>query len=113
MMRMLPALAVLGLLLGPILHAPSLQAAESVPGGLYLHPLGDGVVDVRYRDQPVLVHRQVAIVGIHLNARPGTHKLRLAYDDGTVALAFVYRCRQAVHGATPDHRESQDGQSAG
>lgn len=68
---------------GVMLVSCTLQAAESVPGGLYLHPLPDGVVDVRYRDQPVLVHRQVAVVGIHLNADPGTHKIRLEYEDGS------------------------------
>ncbi len=71
------------LLLGALFTPDALEAAESVPGGLYLHPLADDVVAVRYRDQPVLVHRQVAIVGIHLNAEPGTHKLQLRYSDGT------------------------------
>ena len=59
------------------------QAAESVPGGLYLHPLPDDAVSVKYRDQPVMIYRQVAIVGIHLNAEPGTHQIRVAYSDGS------------------------------
>ncbi len=58
-------------------------AVEAVPGGLYLHPLPEDAVSVRYRDQPVLIHGQVAIVGIHLNAEPGTHKLRVEHADGS------------------------------
>ena len=58
-------------------------AAESVPGGLYLHPLPEDAVAVRYRDQPVFIYRQVAVVGIHLNAEPGTHQLRVEYADGS------------------------------
>ena len=38
---------------------------------------GRCAVGVRYRDQPVLIYRQVAVVGIHLNAEPGTHKIRV------------------------------------
>jgi len=64
------------------LGAPAARAAQSVPGGLYLHLLPEGVVSVRYRDQPILVYRRVAVVGIHLNAEPGTHKIRLEYEDG-------------------------------
>ena len=65
------------------LHPQPVFAAESVPGGLYLHPLPDDAVGVRYRDQPVLIYRQVAIVGIHLNAEPGTHRLRVEHADGS------------------------------
>lgn len=60
-----------------------LLAVDSVPGGLYLHPLPDTAVSVRYRDQPVLIYRQVAVVGIHLNAEPGIHKLRVEHADGS------------------------------
>lgn len=60
----------------------AVTAAESVPGGLYLHPLPDGVVSVRYNDQPVLVFRRVAVVGINLDAEPGMHELTLHYGDG-------------------------------
>ncbi len=56
--------------------------AESVPGGVYLHPLPDNVARVLYRNQPVLVYRQVAMVGIHLNAEPGRHRIVLEYLDG-------------------------------
>ena len=63
--------------------AGHIQAAESVPGGLYLHPLPDDAVSVKYRDQPVMIYRQVAVVGIHLNAEPGTHQIRVAYRDGS------------------------------
>ena len=72
------ALSLLGAVI--VFLGQSLHAAESVPGGLYLHPLPDGVVDVRYRDQPVLVYRQVAVVGIHLNAEPGTHKIQFIFE---------------------------------
>ena len=66
-----------------LLWASPLLAVEAVPGGLYLHPLPDDAVSVRYRDQPVLIHRQVAIVGIHLNAEPGTHRIRVEHADGS------------------------------
>jgi len=65
------------------LYSQAAYTAESVPGGLYLHPLPEDVVSVRYRDQPVLIYRQVAVVGIHLNAEPGTHRLRVERADGT------------------------------
>jgi murein DD-endopeptidase MepM/ murein hydrolase activator NlpD len=74
-------LAVLLLITIAFVTLPA-RAAQSVPGGLYLHPLPDGVVGVQYRNQPVLMYRQVAVVGIHLNAEPGTHRIRLEYDDG-------------------------------
>ena len=77
MMKTLLATALLLICVSP------LQAAESVPGGLYLHPLPADAVSVRYRDQPVLIYRQVAIVGIHLNAEPGTHKIRVEHADGS------------------------------
>ncbi len=57
-------------------------AAESVPGGLYLQPLPDGVVGARYEDQPVLIFRGVAVVGINLDTAPGTHTISLEYGDG-------------------------------
>ncbi len=77
MLRRLITLATL------LLYAGTSQAVESVPGGLYLHPLQEDAISVRYRDQPVLIYRQVAIVGIHLNAEPGTHKIRVAYANGS------------------------------
>ena len=59
------------------------HAAESVPGGLYLQPLPDGVASVRYKSDPVMIYRQVAVVGIGLSASPGTHKLELVFEDGS------------------------------
>lgn len=59
------------------------RSAASVPGGIYLHPLPDGVTAVRYRDQRVLIYRQVAVVGIHLNADPGSHSISLEFADGS------------------------------
>ena len=55
---------------------------KSVPGGLYLQPLPEGVSGVRYVDRPILIHRKVAVVGIALSANPGTHELALEYGDG-------------------------------
>jgi hypothetical protein len=54
---------------------------RSVPGGLYLHPLPEDVTGVRYRDRPVLVYREVAVVGIPLSAEPGQHRIQLDYAD--------------------------------
>ncbi|HEY5644356.1 MAG TPA: peptidoglycan DD-metalloendopeptidase family protein [Pseudomonadales bacterium] len=62
--------------------AGSAVAAESVPGGLHLHPLPDGVRAVRYQDQPVLIFTEVAVVGINLDAKPGAHVLTIEYEDG-------------------------------
>jgi len=76
-----PLAVLLAAVLGWVL-CTSAAAAESVPGGVYLHPLPDGVVAVRYQDQPVLIFRQVAVVGINLDARPGRHVLTLEYADG-------------------------------
>lgn len=73
------------LMLMLMLYGTRILAAESVPGGLYLHPLPDGVVAVRYQDKPVLVFRQVAVVGINLDAKPGTHSLTLEFADGHTA----------------------------
>jgi len=76
-----PLIMLLAAVLGWVL-CTSAAAVESVPGGVYLHPLPDGVVAVRYQDQPVLIFRQVAVVGINLDARPGKHVLTLEYADG-------------------------------
>ncbi len=73
---LLAAAALLGLL------AITAHGAQSVPGGIHLQPLPDGVTEVRYHGRPVLIHRRVALVGINLNAKPGAHKLELRYGDG-------------------------------
>lgn len=65
-----------------LLLARPVAAAESVPGGIYLHPLPDGVSAVRYENRPVLIYRGVAIVGLDLATDPGTHDLELTYTDG-------------------------------
>ena len=57
-------------------------AAESVPGGLYLHPLPDGVARVHYQNKPVLIYHQVAVVGIGLSAQPGTHTIEIHHENG-------------------------------
>lgn len=62
--------------------AATARAVESVPGGVYLHPLPEGVVAARYLDRPVMIFRGVAVVGINLNATPGTHYLELEHSDG-------------------------------
>lgn len=62
--------------------AENRRSPQSVPGGLYLHPLPEGVSDVRYFKRPILIHRKVAVVGIALSANPGTHELTLEYSDG-------------------------------
>ncbi|MFV2089763.1 MAG: M23 family metallopeptidase [Pseudomonadales bacterium] len=61
----------------------NVSSIRSVPGGVYLHALPEGVLRVRYKDKPVLLFRHVAIVGIALSARPGTHELVLEHADGT------------------------------
>ncbi len=65
-----------------LLAAFPARAVETVPGGLYLHPLPEGAVAARYLDKPVMLFRGVAVVGITLNANPGTHYLELEYADG-------------------------------
>ncbi len=82
--RTRPSSWLTGCLLGFTLLASfgPVRAAESVPGGLYLHPLPEGVVAARYLDRPVMIFRGVAVVGINLNATPGTHYLELEHADG-------------------------------
>jgi murein DD-endopeptidase MepM/ murein hydrolase activator NlpD len=75
MMRVLAA-ALLATLTGWAL------GAESVPGGIHLQPLPEGVEAVRYQDRRVLIQDGVAMVGIGLNAEPGSHTLELEYADG-------------------------------
>jgi len=65
-----------------ILATPVARAADSVPGGIYLHPLGEGVNAVEYLGHPVMLYNRVAVVGIGLSASPGTHRIRIHYDDG-------------------------------
>ena len=65
-----------------MLLSTHLPAAESVPGGLHLQPLPEGVHRVFYQGRPVLIHRRVAVVGIHLDARPGSHELEIEMTDG-------------------------------
>ena len=73
----------------------TLRAAESVPGGLYLQPLPDGVSTVRYNSDPVLIYRQDAVVGINLSASSGTHKLQLVFkDDSTEWRSFSVSAKQ-------------------
>ena len=59
-------------------------AVETVPGGLYLHPLPEGDVHAEYLDVPVLIVSSIAVVGIPLSAQTGEHELLLRYADGTV-----------------------------
>jgi len=66
------------------LATAGLRAAESVPGGIHLLPLQDGIVGVRYQDRPVLILDRVAFVGIGRDAQPGTHAAELVHADGSV-----------------------------
>lgn len=59
-------------------------AVETVPGGLYLHPLAEGIVRAEYLNVPVLIVNSVAVVGIPLSAQTGEHELLLRYADDTV-----------------------------
>ncbi len=59
-------------------------SVETVPGGLYLHPLPEGIVHAEYLDVPVLIVNSVAVVGIGLSAQTGEHELRLRYADDTI-----------------------------
>jgi murein DD-endopeptidase MepM/ murein hydrolase activator NlpD len=78
------SLALIGLLSVILPASPVRAAAESVPGGIYLHPLPPGVEQVTYRGIPVLIFNQVALVGIHLGAEPGVHRIRVHHADGSV-----------------------------
>lgn len=70
------------LMMSLLIMAGGVCAIESVPGGVYLHPLPEGVESVFYRGKPVLTFRKVALVGISLRAEPGTHHIELRYADG-------------------------------
>jgi murein DD-endopeptidase MepM/ murein hydrolase activator NlpD len=88
---------VIGLVIALWVVVPtgSLRAAESVPGGIYLEPLREGVTRVTYGNRPVLILQQVALVGISLSAKPGTHHLTLHYADGrSETRSFVIEPKQ-------------------
>ena len=57
------------------------NAAQNVPGGVYLWPLPDGANDVRYADRPVLIHNGHAVVGLSVKAALGPTKLSYTLGD--------------------------------
>lgn len=68
MVRLLPCLLTL---------LPGTGSAASVPGGIYVLTLPEGVAWVTYQDHPVLVRDGRAFAGIAIDARPGDHELVL------------------------------------
>ena len=48
----------------------------------------------------MLIYRQVAVVGIHLNAEPGTHKIRVEHADGSHTLHIGQAA--TAYGSTPE-----------
>lgn len=55
----------------------------AVPGGLYAYPRVPAGASVLYRDRPVLVMDNIALVGIPISAEPGTHFLQVTDSTGT------------------------------
>jgi len=87
-LRQFAALAIIALL-SPAL-ARALPIASSVPGGIALIRIGaiakgNGAPRARFGERPVLVSAEdgywVAVVGLALDLRPGSHELRV--DDGS------------------------------
>jgi len=88
------SIAALGILLCCTLAAAAPEATDAdhppgraapnhnVPGGVYLQPLQEDAVAVRYQKRPVLIIDRVAFVGIPLSAAPGTHELEIEQVDG-------------------------------
>jgi murein DD-endopeptidase MepM/ murein hydrolase activator NlpD len=63
----------------------------AVPGGIALIPLPEDAVGGRFGEAPVLVLRNgqpTAVVGVPLNARPGTLELEVETPRGTRAVTF-------------------------
>lgn len=87
------ALALTGLLLSGALPAAvavdALPRSLAVPGGVAVLAVDGDAVGARYRDRRVLLAdhggRRHAVVGIALDAEPGTHRLTLSLVDGSEA----------------------------
>ena len=71
----------------------SLPRSSMVPGGIAVVPTGTDAVAGSYRDHRILLAdyegEQYAVIGIPLNARPGSHRFSLTLaDGGTESLQF-------------------------
>lgn len=104
--RFLPASVVLILLLGSAasiadVTVTSLPQASLVPGGIAVVPVGFEASSGLYRNQKILLANHAgshyAIIGIPLDARPGTHEFSLAAADGTaITQQFTVTDKQYV-----------------
>ena len=74
--------------------APSLAAADAVPGGVYLFQLPTGFDAALFQDKPVLIHGGQALVGLHINTEPGEHELQLKGAAGTRTHRFAVAAKQ-------------------
>lgn len=61
---------------------------NTVPGGVYLWPVPDGVSDVRYDNRQVMVYRGQAIVGIDIKTPAGPAELTYQQGENVQTHAF-------------------------
>lgn len=70
------------LIICAILGYAGLCLADAVPGGIYALQLSAETTSASYRERPVLILENTAIVGIPLSASPGKHELSLTDRHG-------------------------------
>ncbi len=69
-------------------------AHGAVPGGVYLLPLPSGMDSATYQGRSVLIHQGRALVGVHVNAKPGEHRLSLVGPAGAATHRFTVAPKQ-------------------
>lgn len=72
----------------------------AVPGGIYQYLVPPGTAEVTYNGNAVLVHDNIALVGINIKAKLGPSKLKLKFtDNSTLEHEF-----EIVHKDYPEQR---------
>jgi murein DD-endopeptidase MepM/ murein hydrolase activator NlpD len=75
---------------------PGLADADAaVPGGLYIYPSVPNGASASYRQRPILIIDNTALVGIPISAEPGSHVLQIIKPNGkTVSHEFTVIAKQ-------------------
>ena len=80
-----------GLLIGLLItllpvHADNFQ--PPIPGGIFAFKLPAHATGVTYRDKPVFLHEDYALVAVPMNVSPGTHELTIHTNDENQSYSF-------------------------